>query len=95
MVNPPFAVGSSYLFCQVTLYYVGTVVERGIGWVRLRDASWVHWTGRLSELLRTQSWKLKSNRKPRVEPCGDVILATAALVSAYPWSGPLPTEPIE
>lgn len=96
MVNPPFEVGKSYLFCQVTLYYVGRVVEMGLGWVKLQDASWVHWTGRLSTLLKVQSFtnaQMKS-RTPRVEPCGEVVLATSALVSAYPWRGELPKEPI-
>ncbi len=97
MLNPPFENGSSYLLCTMTLYYVGRVAARGVGWVRLEQASWIHWTGRLSTLLKRQSFTHKdlAQRRPRVEPCGEVIVNTASIVSAYPWSGPLPTEPIE
>ncbi len=95
LMDSPFKVGESYLICTVTLYYVGMVTEAGFGWLKLAEASWVHWTGRLSELLRRQDFrKVSSNRKPRVEPCGDLILSTSAIVSAYPWNGPLPKEPI-
>ncbi len=96
MVNPPLDVGKSYFFCTVTLYYCGRVVERGMGWVKLQDASWVHWTGRLSVLLNRQSFTHRdlSARKPRVEPCGEVVLSTSSLVSYYPWTGKLPDEAI-
>lgn len=93
MVNPPFECGKSYLFCTITLYYIGRVTEMGLGWVRLEDASWVHWTGRLSVLMKRQSFTHADlARRPRVEPCGQVVLATSALVSAYPWKGELPKE---
>lgn len=96
-MRQPLEVGKSYLICTVTLYYVGRVAEAAFGWVRLEDASWVHWTGRLSLLLAKQDFKARElqSRKPRVEPCGEVILSLAALVSAYPWTGKLPREPIE
>lgn len=95
-VKCPFKVGKSYLICTVTLYYVGRVVEADLGWVRLEEASWVHWTGRLSTLLSRQSFTHRdlAGRKPRVEPCGEAIVALGAVVSAYPWSGPLPSEAI-
>lgn len=95
MVNPPFEVGKSYIFCTVTLYYIGQVAEMGIGWVRLEQASWIHWTGRLSTLLKGQKFTWRGGRTPRVEPCGEVILGTAPLVAVYPWHGDLPTQPIE
>jgi hypothetical protein len=97
VVNPPFEKGKAYLFCTVTLYYVGRVVDKGLGWVRLEGASWVHWTGRLSVLLKRQSFTHRdlASRRPRVEPCGEVTLATGSLVSVYPWTGDLPTAPVE
>ena len=95
MVNPPFETGKAYLFCQVTLYYVGRVKDKGLGWVLLEDASWVHWTGRLSELLKKQSFAKVTSRKPRLERCGEVGIATSALVSWYPWHGELPAESIQ
>ncbi len=95
MVNPPFEIGKSYLICEVTLYYIGRVTDKGMGWLLLEQASWVHWTGRLSTLFKNQKFIQQGNRKSRVEPCGVVGLSTGAIVSWYPWSGELPTEPIE
>ena len=97
MLKPPFEVGQSWFLCTVTLYYVGRVAELGLGWLRLEEASWVHWTGRLSTLLSVQQWTHRDfqGRSPRVEPCGEVVLSTQSLVSAYPWRGPLTREPIE
>ena len=97
MLVNPFEVGRKYLICTVTLYYVGEVVESGFGWVRLKDASWVHWTGRLSVLLSGQSFT-KGNfgsRKPRTEYCGETIISTSAVSSAYPWTGELPRGNVE
>lgn len=93
----PFEIGKSYLFCSVTLYYVGRVAAVSMGWIVLEDASWVHWTGRLSTLIRTQSFTHPSHasRQPRVEPCGTVILSSFSLVVVYPFLGELPTEPTE
>lgn len=97
----PGKVGESWLICTVTLYYVGRIAENGLGFVRLEDASWVHWTGRLSTLLSVQKFRDKDfgTRTPRVEPCGKngqqiAIIATNSIVSAYPWSGELPKEPV-
>jgi hypothetical protein len=104
-VEIPFKVGKSYLVCTVTLYYVGRVESVDLAWMILRDASWVHWTGRLSVLLARQSFTHKdlSSRKPRVEPCGrdkddqkqEAIISMGSIVSAYPWSGELPKEPVQ
>lgn len=95
MLQPPFKVGDNWFVCTVTLYYVGRIKELGLGWVLLEDASWVHWTGRLSALMRSKDFTKTGNRRPRVEPCGEVLLANNAIVSAYPWSAKLPQEPIE
>ena len=99
LMDMPFEVGKSYLICTVTLYYIGRVVKCGFGlggaWNR---PPWVHWTGRLSALMRLQSFARApelNSRKPRVEPCGLVIVFTSAMVSAYPWTGKLPEEPVQ
>lgn len=93
-MQPPFEVGKSYIICTVTLYYVGRVDQVSFGFIRLQQASWVHWTGRLSELLKYQRFP-RQGRRARVEPCGEVLVATGAIVAAYPWTGELPKEPIE
>src|SRR5262249_31261950 len=106
VVNPPFKIGKAYFICTVTLYYVGRVAEKGLGWLRMEEASWVHWTGRLSTLLKRQSFTYRdlSSRKPKVEPCGPdedgngsghVGITTGSIVSWYPWSGELPKTPVE
>lgn len=96
MVNP-FEVGKSYLICTVTLYYVGRVTESSLGWIKLDDASWVHWTGRLSVLLSDQLFKNSrfGTRKPRTEYCGEVLIPTTSIVSVYPWNAKLPGESVE
>lgn len=96
-IQQPFEVGKEYLICTVTLYYVGRVKAAGFGWLVLEDASWVHWTGRLSVLLRCRKFVGTefTSRRPRTEFCGEVVLSTSAVVSAYgpPWT--LPKEPVE
>ncbi len=94
-LKSPFVVGQSYLINLVTLYYVGRVTEIGFGYLVLENASWVHWTGRLSELLKKQDFRKVTSRKPRTEYCGQVIIMTNSGVSAYPWRGPLPEGCVE
>ena len=91
----PFKTGKSYLICTVTLYYVGEVEDSLLGFVILKDASWVHWTGRLSTLLKNKSFTGQTTRKPRTEYCGEVILSIGSIVSAYPWNAHLPKESIQ
>jgi hypothetical protein len=97
LMRSPFETGKQYLICTVTLYYIGRVKDQGFGWLLLDDASWVHWTGRLSVLLQDQNFTSPrfSSRRPRLERCGhggEVGLATDAIVSWYPWTGSLPKE---
>lgn len=89
----PFKVGDKVFFFQVTLYYVGEIVEIGRGWVRLKDASWVHWTGRVSSLFRSYDLSgLHGGRRPRVEFLGDHTVYLHATVGSKPWLGELPKE---
>lgn len=95
MIKSPFDVGKSYLICTQTLYYVGRVVEGDLGWVRLEGASWVHRTGRLSVLIEKQSFTDPAlASRIRTEICGEVFIALASVVSAYPWTGELPERAI-
>jgi hypothetical protein len=93
----PFKVGQKYLICTVTLYYVGEVTEIGHGYLILKDASWVHWTGRLSLLLKHKDFAHPSlaSRKPRTEFVGDVIIETHARIASYPGDWKLPKESIQ
>lgn len=97
MLDSPYKVGQKYLINTVTLYYVGEVAEMGFAWLVLKNASWVHWTGRLSQLLKHCDFRHPSlrGRKPRTEYVGTVIIDTPARVSGYPWPGELPVESIE
>lgn len=104
MLRPPMEKGQVWLVCTVTLYYLGRVKDLGLGWVQLEEASWVHWTGRLSVLtalcraggalnLRDPRF---GQRRPRTEFCGDAVLSTAAIVSAYgPYELTVPPESVE
>jgi hypothetical protein len=87
----PFKVGDQAFLVSQTLYYVGTVEAYEFGWIKLKDASWVHATGRLSDLMRTGVF---DPQRARVEPVGDVFVFTANLIAAYPFPFPLPTQAI-
>lgn len=92
----PFETDKMYLIETVTLYYVGRVVKQNAAWLWLgEDTSWVHWTGRLSTLIREQSFTSPRHgtRLPRIEPCGPKFVSVASIVSASPWTGELPKEP--
>lgn len=97
MLVNPFEVGKSYLICTVTLYYIGEVTESGFGWIKLRNASWVHWTGRLSVLLSGKKFKNAKfgGRTPRTEFCGEVVVSTSSIISGYPWNADLPEGNVE
>lgn len=91
----PFEVGKKYLICTLTLYYVGRVSEVNFGFLRLEQASWVHWTGRLSVLCKGKNFSKMRDRRARVEPCGEVVIAVSSIVSAYPGDWELPTEAVQ
>lgn len=84
----PFQVGETYLIQTVTLYYVGRV-RRNVGaFVELEDASWVHWTGRLSRLVEFgrfdhAGWP-DGEARPRTEYVGVVGVNLAAIVAYLP-----------
>ena len=89
----PFKPGDLVFFFTVTLYYVGRVEEVGLGWVRLSDASWVHWTGRIGSLFASGDLtRQHGNRRPRTEYLGEHFVWTQSLVSAKRWPGKLPAE---
>jgi hypothetical protein len=92
----PFEVGEKYLICEVTMYHVGEIAEIGMGWIRLKNASWVHWTGRLTVLVGKGFGGFKNeSRKPRSEYVGEVVVWMHAACHAYPFKYDLPKEPVE
>lgn len=96
IMHAPWKVGQKWIIKLVTLYYVGEITEVGFGWVRMSGASWIHWTGRLSTLMKEQTFYFESDqRKPRTEYVGDVVVFITAGAAAYPWTGTLPTASIE
>lgn len=97
MTRPPWQVGEEVLVETQTLYYVGRVAEIGIGWTRLEEASWVHWTGRLSVLHKIRNFTGNGfgTRKPRTEYVGTKIIYHDALVSHSPGPWKLPKESVE
>lgn len=97
MLNPPFEIGQEWLIKTVTLYYVGRIKARGLGWVLLEHASWVHWTGRVSVLAKHRKFTGShfGSRKPRTEYIGDELIATESIVSATPGPWELPKESVQ
>jgi hypothetical protein len=94
--HSPFKVGETVFIQTVTLYYLGEVTEVGLGFVRLRTSSWVHWTARLSLFLATGKLnKSLGGRKPRLEYVGDYTILTQSIVGFAPWPHALPTESIQ
>lgn len=97
----PYVTGQAYLFETISLYYVGVIVRQGPGWVIINDASWVHWTGRKSVLIKygadASKFPSESRRKPRAEYVGDgvVIHAGSQGAAAIPWRHPLPKESVQ
>lgn len=92
MMSFPGKKGEHWLIKTVTLYYVGEITEVGPGYVRMKNASWVHWTGRISVLTKVRSFQSSEfgERSPRCEYVGNCLVATAAIVAAYdpPWELP-------
>lgn len=97
----PYVTGQCYLFETITLYYIGRIVRQGPGWVIIDGASWVHWTGRKSVLIRygadASRFPADSRRRPRTEYVGDgvVVHVGSQGAAAIPWRHPLPEESIQ
>lgn len=95
----PFEVGGTYLIQTVTLYYVGRV-RRVVGaFVELEEASWVHWTGRLSTLCRNGKFTGfgEGENKARVECLGDRVVGInlGSVVDYIAGPFELPTRSIQ
>lgn len=84
----PFEVGKAYYIETLTLYYIGEVVEAHPTWVKLKNASWIHWTGRKSVLMQHKKFDVSlfdSSRIPRTEFVGDWCLPLAGVNSWVEW----------
>lgn len=97
LMESPFKLGESYFICTDTLYYVGRVKRVSFGWLELEEASWVHWTGRLSVLLKERNFTSGKfgTRKPRTEFVGQVGISMANIRSYYGPSWDLPKRSVE
>ncbi len=97
----PYVTGQCYLIETISLYYVGRVVRQGPGWVIIDSASWVHWTGRKSVLIRCgadpSKFPAESRRRPRTEFVGDGVIVHAGSqgAAAIPWRHPLPGDSLQ
>lgn len=92
----PFEVGKAYYIETLTLYYVGEVVAVYPTWIQMRKASWVHWTGRKSILMRHKSFSKKhfsGSRTPRTEYVGDWRVPLAGINGWTEW--PVDSLPME
>jgi hypothetical protein len=91
-MNSPFEVGKKYLICTVTLYYLGECEATSFGFVHLKNCSWVHWTGRLSELFKLLNVTQLQQRKARTEYIGKWTVGTSSIVGYGERNWILPTE---
>lgn len=93
-VMETFQPGEKVLIKTVTLYFVGEVVKEDGFLVVLKDASWVHWTGQLSVLLRQKRFTGFENQesRARTEFVGDVKVSKAAMVAVYSEDWELPMQ---
>ena len=92
----PFEVGRAYYIETLTLYYIGEVVAVHPTWIQLRNASWIHWTGRKSVLMQHKSFDKKhfsGSRNPRTEFVGDWRIPMAGINGWTEW--PLESIPME
>lgn len=80
----PFEVGKCYLCMTVTLYWIGRVKELRGAFVIFEDASWVHWTGRLSELCERKEFTTQRERAPRTEIVGGLMVNIGHIAAAMP-----------
>lgn len=93
----PFQVGDKVLIMTATLYWVGEVEQSTLMWTWLKNASWVHWTGRLSTLMAQLSFESSAHgsRRPRTEYVGRVRVWHQAITDDIPFPGNLPTQSIQ
>ena len=93
----PFVVGQGVYIETQTLYYVGLIAEISSCWVRLKNASWVHRTGRKSKLFKNKSFEAKqfsaNELKPRTEYLGDWTVAIGCITGFADW--PVKNLPME
>jgi hypothetical protein len=80
----PLRVGNAVFIRTVTMYHVGRIVEIADGMIVLEDASWVAWTKRFSESMRTGEFD-EVEHVP-----GYVGVAFAGVIDVYNWPHALP-----
>lgn len=84
-----FNAGDKVFIRTVTFHQVGEVVEveqlNDVGFLKLKNASWVADSGRFSKAIETGELN-------EVEYVGEAAVNTAAIVDVFPWAHELPTE---
>ena len=80
-----FNTGSCYFIRTVTYHSLGRIVAISPTEIHLTDASWIPDSGRFSDFI-------KSGKLNEVEPVGAMIVSRGAIVDAFPWTHPLPTD---
>lgn len=81
----PFVRGESYFIRTATYHSVGKVKQIKGKFLVLEKASWVADSGRFMNAI-------KEGELNEVEPVGDMVLNTDAIIDAFPWIHKLPTE---
>lgn len=95
----PFAAGEKHLIQTETLYWIGEIEAVVGGFLILKAASWVHWTGTLGTLCERLSLDKKgwppSHQRPRSEYVGEgVIISLSKIVDSIRKDWNLPTESV-
>lgn len=85
----PFKVGECYYIETQTLYYIGKCVEVSPCWIHFEKASWIHWTGKKSSLMKERSFDKKHFKQgetvPRTEYIGEWNEAIWAITGYCTW----------
>lgn len=96
----PFQVGKAYYIETLTLYYIGIVEEAHPTYIKMRQVSWIHWTGRKSVTFKHKKFDKKlynsNETKPRTEYMGDFNLSLGGINGWEEWPiENVPTESIQ
>ena len=83
LTEHPFKVGESWFMRGVTYHLVGKVAKLEGKFLVLENASWIADSGRFMNAI-------KEGKLSEVEPVGDAVINTDAIVDAFPWKHKLP-----
>lgn len=81
----PFIKGDSYFIRTATYHCVGRVKTIKGKFLWLEKASWIPESGRFMNCI-------KEGELNEIEPVGDMVVNTDAVIDAFPWMHKLPTD---